>query len=84
MTTFRQAISYTNAQNKKVLLLIEPWAEHYWIEPGMTVDVVGEGREADAKFELQHTSEELIVYGWTDSVVIVMHEGSQLDPSPQE
>lgn len=79
-----QAISYKNAQDKQVLIILEPWAEQYWVKPGMTVEIIGTGGEGPAKFEVQQTNEGLIVFGWVDSVVVIMHDGHELSPADQD
>ena len=34
-----QTITYTNRTNRKLLIILEPWAEEYWIEPDQPVDI---------------------------------------------
>ena len=83
MKVAKQSLSYTNAQERSMLLIVEPWAEHYWIKPKMKVEIVGVGGESGG-FELVQSAEELIVYGWIDSIVTVMHEGIEIAPSAQD
>jgi hypothetical protein len=64
-------------------LIIEPWAEEYLLEPGVSVDVVGEGRAVDGSFEVEHFNKGMIFYGWEGSVVSVLVNGQQVIPSIQ-
>jgi hypothetical protein len=80
---FKQVIRYQNASDQKSLLIIEPWAEQYSIEPGDKVDIVGEGGDLSSGFEVKHADSELIVYGWVGSVVKVWRNGVEVLPSDQ-
>lgn len=64
-------------------MIVEPWAEQYGVEPGQQVDIVGQGGEAGSKFELLHTDNEIIVFGWANSVVTVMRDGEEISPDEQ-
>lgn len=72
-----------NGKATRMLLIIEPWAEEYWIEPGVSVDVVGRGGSSEGGFEVEFVEAGMIVYGWEDSVVSVFHEGALLVPDFQ-
>jgi len=56
-----------NGKDEKILLIVEPWAEEYWIEPKGRVDVVGAGGVEDGFFEVEHLDMGMIVYGWEGS-----------------
>jgi hypothetical protein len=76
-------ISCINGTSEVMLLIIEPWAEEYWLEPGVSVDVVGQGGVADGSFEVEYFDKGLIFYGWEGSVVSVFINGQEAVPSPQ-
>jgi len=80
---FKQTISYQNTSDCRTLLIVEPWAEQYLIEPGGKVDIIGEGGEPSSGFEIKHTNDELIIFGWTGSVVRVWRNGVEVAPSDQ-
>jgi hypothetical protein len=78
-----QAFSYTNRTERRLLLILEPWAEWYWIEPGQQVDIEARGGVPGGHFELEHTTDGLIVYGWEGTVVHVLRDGKELEQSSQ-
>jgi hypothetical protein len=34
-----QTLTYSNRTQSRLLIILEPWAEQYWIEPGEQVEV---------------------------------------------
>jgi len=76
-------ISCINGASEAMLLIIEPWAEEYWLEPGVSVDVVGQGG-AGGSFEVEYFDKGIIFYGWEGSVVSVFINGQVAVPSPQD
>ena len=66
-----------------MLLIIEPWAEEYLLEPGVSVDVVGEGGAVDGSFEVEYFDKGMIFHGWEGSVVSVLVNGQEVIPSIQ-
>lgn len=79
----KQIITYQNASARKSLLIIEPWAEHYSIDPSDKVDVIGEGGDLNAGFEIKHANDELTIFGWVGSIVKVWRSGVEVVPSDQ-
>jgi hypothetical protein len=77
-----QTITYVNGAATRLLMILEPWAEQYWIEPRDRVDITAHSGVA-GHLEFEHTEAALIVYGWEGSVVRVFRDGKELCPSPQ-
>lgn len=67
-----------------MLLIVEPWAEEYRLEPGTSVDVVGHGGAVDGNFEVEYFDDGMIFYGWEGSVVSVFLNGVEVVPSRQD
>lgn len=76
-------VSCTNGTSKVMLLILEPWAEEYWLEPGHSVDVVGHGGATDGSFEVEYFEKGIVFYGWEGSVVSVFIDGQEVMPSEQ-
>jgi hypothetical protein len=76
-------ISCINGTSEVMLLIIEPWAEEYCLDPGVSVDVVGQGGAVDGSFEVEYFDKGIIFYGWEGSVVSVFINGQEVIPSPQ-
>jgi hypothetical protein len=54
-----------------MLIILEPWPERYWIQPGQQVDIHAvQERNVDqpGHWELEQTAEGLIVYVWAEEV----------------
>lgn len=72
---------HNNYTSEKKLLVVEPWCEEYWIDPGTSVEVIGTGGKADnAFFEIDYLDNGIIVYGWTGSIVYVLKDGKEVEP----
>ncbi|MCO8161691.1 hypothetical protein NJC38_05925 [Pseudomonas sp. 21LCFQ010] len=76
-------INCKNGTSEAMLLIVEPWAEEYWLEPGVSVDVIGKGGAIDGSFEVEYFDKGIIFYGWEGSVVSVFVNGQELAPSQQ-
>lgn len=66
-----------------MLLIVEPWAEEYLVEPGKSVDVVGQGGNVGPGFEVEYFERGMIVYGWNGAVVSVLSNGEVVVPNDQ-
>jgi hypothetical protein len=78
-----QKITYTNRTQGKLLVILEPWAEEYWIEPDQPVDIEVRDGSPGGHLEIEHTPKGLIVYGWAGTVVSLVRDGKEVPPSPQ-
>ncbi len=81
---FVQKMICMNGASEKMLLIIEPWAEEYWIEPGMSVEVIGCGGAVGGYFEVERLDQGMIIYGWEGSVVSVIKDGNVIEPDLQK
>ena len=76
---FTQKIEICNTSKQKILLILEPWAEEYWIEPSIGVEVIAEGGQGC--FEIQYSENgALLVHAWSGSVASVFLNGKELSP----
>jgi hypothetical protein len=75
--------SLINGSPEEMLLILEPWAEEYQVPTGAVIEVVGEGGIVDGEFEVEYTSNGIIIYGWDGSVVHVKRDGVELQPFSQ-
>jgi hypothetical protein len=78
-----QTFAYADRTQRKLLLILEPWARQYWIEPGGLVEIQARGGAPAGRFELEQTSDGLIVYAWEGTTVTILRDGMELEPSPQ-
>jgi hypothetical protein len=83
MNEFELTLKYTNLSTAPQLIVIEPWAEQYWIAHKQCVEIVGKGGVAGSNFEIDQTSEGLVIYGWIDSIVKVFSNGVELEQNKQ-
>jgi len=78
-----QKFSYTNRTRHKQLVIVEPWAWEYWIEPDDPVDVEVRGGSPEGHLEIEQTTQGLIIHGWTGTLVSILRDGEEIPPSPQ-
>lgn len=77
-------IRFTNRSMNEVLLVLEPWAEEYRMQPNASVEIVATtGAELDGYFEIEWNHRGMVVHGWGGCVLTVMSNGVELEPSPQ-
>jgi hypothetical protein len=41
-----QTIAYANRSATRLLIILQPWAEQYWLEPGDQIEIEAHGRGA--------------------------------------
>ena len=64
------SLKFTNGSDKVMKIILEPWAEEYLVDAGATVEVIANG-ESKKNIEIEHDGEDLIVYGWSDSMTVL-------------
>jgi hypothetical protein len=76
-----QKFTYTNRTQSRLLIVLEPWAEEYWIDPGEHVDIEVRNGVSGNHLELEDTSEGITIHGWEGTVVSVLRDGKELAPN---
>ena len=56
-------MKYINETSEKIKIVIEPWAEEYWILPGESVIIKVETGNVEGMLEIQHAPEGFVFYG---------------------
>lgn len=82
MRTLKKIIC-SNGTSAPLLLIIEPWAEEYWIAPHSSVDVIAEGDDEAGTLEMEHVEQGIVIYAWQGSIISVIKDGTPLAPEPQ-
>ena len=78
-----QKLTYTNRTQSRLRIILEPWAEEYWLDPGEHVDIEGRSESPGSLVqEIEHASEGPIIYGSEGSVVLILGDGNELPPTP--
>jgi hypothetical protein len=75
-----QKFTYTNRTLSRLLIILEPWAEEYWIDPGEQIDLEVRNGTPGHQLELEQTSEGLTIHGWEGTVVYILRDGKELPP----
>ena len=73
----RETIRLNNAQDRPLLLCLEPLGEQLEMGPGGTYEVVTVGG-AECPLEFIFEPGKVVVYGWTNSESAVFHEGRRI------
>lgn len=66
----RGTIVVSNSYPYEIVLTLEPWYEQYTMLPGVAVEVDFCG-PSGGRLELEMRQNEIIIYGWSGSVVSV-------------
>lgn len=74
----KKILRYKNKCERRVKLIVEPWADEYWIDPGMVVDIVGSGGDPSEIFEIDHHKDVIVVFAWPGGMIHVLHDGEEL------
>jgi hypothetical protein len=83
MNTYQLNMRYQNNRKAPIILILEPWAEQYLVQPGQTIDISATGGAVGSCFEVEQREECLIVFAWADCVVSVLSAGKILHPEVQ-
>jgi hypothetical protein len=76
-------ITYTNRTRHRLRIILEPWAEEYWIEPNDPIDIVARNGNSRGHLEIEQIDAGLIIYGWEGLVVSIIRNGKGLAPSSE-
>lgn len=73
-------LTFINSSEHQVILILEPWAEEYKIDPQNKVEIVSNIRP-EISVEIEYSDGNIIVYGWSDSVLSVICDGEKMEHS---
>jgi len=73
----RETVRLNNAQDRPILLCLEPLGEQVEMQPGQTYEIVTV-RGAEGPLEVILEAGKIIVYGWNNSDSAVFHEGQRV------
>ena len=83
------SVVLTNSKEKDLLLCLEPWGDQYVMPPGASFRVLIRGPR-DGDLEVDYAENQITIYGWSGSVISVLHNGAELgaglwkrQPAPQ-
>jgi hypothetical protein len=83
--TMQSKISFTNQSSDCVLLIIEPWAEEFRIQPKASVEILASAKGTpEGYFEIEYNQRGIAVHAWNDCVLTVMSDGRELAPNSKE
>ena len=64
-----QIVTLTNESDTRLKIIVEPWAEEYYIEPNTKVLITPIGK-VSTEIEIEYHSDRIIIHGWFDSYSI--------------
>ena len=76
-------LKFVNGSGEEVLVIVEPWAEQFRIEPGQEVDIIVKGGVPGQCLTLEYMPKCLIIYGWDGCVISIVSDGNCLGQSAQ-
>ena len=75
--SYKSSISITNESNRPLTFHLEPWGEQTPMPVGSTLPVKAEAKE-QGEMQIQYKENEILVWGWTGSVLTVMTNGKEV------
>jgi len=67
-----------NSHATEITVHIEPWGDQYVMAPDVTFQIEARG-PANGQLEICIGPGEVLVWGWSGSIVSIFHEGVDLD-----
>ncbi|WP_020409946.1 hypothetical protein [Hahella ganghwensis] len=74
-----ESLLFRNSSRKKIKLVLEPWAEEYPLNDGVTVKIQSE-KQTTSSIEVEFDGEDIIVYGWSDEMSVWI-DGTKIEPT---
>ncbi|MCA1614423.1 MAG: hypothetical protein LC800_09875, partial [Acidobacteria bacterium] len=72
-----------NTGKKPLTVVLEPWGTRHEVAPGEVVRVVARGPGGMGGLEIVRGEDEVVVYGWSESLVAVVPEPKSAAPPPR-
>jgi hypothetical protein len=80
---FEQQLEFHNNDEEPLRLILEPWAEEWWIDSGHRIKLTGRGPKLNARFDVWYKHSLIIVGAWSGSVVEVFLDGRPITTGSQ-
>ena len=80
---YQTSISIENLRDKEVMFHLEPYGEQIPMPAGCKFQIVAKAKE-QGELEIQYEEDNILVWGWTGSVVYVYCDGQEMPPPPPE
>jgi hypothetical protein len=62
---------------------LSPGRRSIGIGPGELVEIEARGGASGGGFELEQTTDGLVIYAWKGTMVTILRDATELNPSPQ-
>jgi hypothetical protein len=72
----RQVFHVQNTSGHRIQIRLEPWAERYWVQAGVDLEIILEG--PPGLFEFDYGFDEIVVYAWPGAVMKVLSKGEDI------
>ncbi|WP_448150688.1 hypothetical protein [Labrys miyagiensis] len=80
---YQLSMNIANRSKEDLLIILEPWAEHYTLSPNEDAKIVGIGGAEGSNFEIHHHDAFIIIDSWPGSVASVYRDGEPMEPGYQ-
>lgn len=77
-TNMRRTIALRNRRETGLVVVLEPWANEYLIEPDQTLEVVEEDGEPGTTLEIDIEASHLVFYARPGSILRAYRDGEEL------
>ncbi|WP_146126988.1 hypothetical protein [Labrys okinawensis] len=80
---YKTDLHIVNSAKHNLLVILEPFAEFFTLEPDEHLTITGVGGEPGDNFEIQYAGKYVMVHAWPNSIATVYRDGVELDPEDQ-
>ena len=81
--TYKLSLPIMNHSNRKLLVVIEPWAEFYTLDPHESLEIIGEGGKIGDNFSIEYNKRYVSIHAWPGSIANAYRNGMELEPEEQ-
>jgi hypothetical protein len=77
-THMKRTITLRNRRDTDLVVVLEPWANEYLVQPDQTLEVVEEGGELGTILEIDIETSHLVFYARPGSILRACRDGEEL------
>lgn len=77
-TRMRRTIAVRNRRDEELVVVLEPWANEYAVQPDETLEVVEEGEEGGANLEIDIEASYMVFHARPGTTLRAYRDGEEL------
>ena len=77
-TRMKRTIALRNRRDAELVIVLEPWANEYAVQPGQKLEIVEEGGEPGTTLEIDVEASYVVFYARRGSILRAYRDGEEL------